>query len=94
MAVLLLAIEGGRYPWSAWGGGVGGSHVGVLLIRTVLEGRSCDSPLEIFLQVGICGGRPMSLSAGSVGESGGSYLCWETHLQGLLAHLRTFLCSS
>ena len=45
--------------------------MGVLLIRTVLEGRSCGSSLEIFLQVGICGGRPMSLSAGSVGESGG-----------------------
>jgi len=45
--------------------------VGVSLIRTVLEGRSCGSSLEIFLQVGICGGRPMSLSAGSVGKSGG-----------------------
>jgi hypothetical protein len=45
--------------------------VGVLLIRMVLEGRFCGSSLEIFLQVGICGGGPMSLSAGSVGESGG-----------------------
>ena len=45
--------------------------MGVLLIRTVLEGRSCGSSLEIFLQVGICGRRPMSSSAGSVGKSGG-----------------------
>ncbi len=45
--------------------------MGVLLIRTVLEGYSCGSSSEIFLQVGICGGRPMSLSAGSVGKLGG-----------------------
>jgi hypothetical protein len=68
--------------------------VSVLLIQTVLEGRSCGSSSEIFLQVGICRGRPMSLSAESVGKSGGLYLCWETRLQGLLAHWQTFLCSS
>ncbi len=45
--------------------------MGVSLIRMVLEGRPCGSSLEIFLQVGICGGGPMSSSAGSVGKSGG-----------------------